>query len=271
MCGVCLPQIPVERAEHRGGRRQDRLLPAQQPIKVDRGQQTRRRALGVALHAGQLPGEHRGGGITQRQVRSERPRGIEVRVAVNAPEPQELGIGEPRDQPKDARLLRHPEPRLEAHEVPHAPRLVFTAQLHHRPRPPPGPRIGQPDRLHRPEPQRLAPPPRHLLGRHASFEVRHRVELMRGELVGRRERVDERVIFGLVHGAVEVRASILGATLHGLLVPACLTEDDRLVDRLDREDRCDRVVERERGHAQTRSDRLGECIARERPGRDDPR
>ena len=96
--------------------------------------------------------------------------------------------------PEHALLLGNPEPRLEADQVPHLARPVLPPELHHRVRLAAGARIGQADRLHRAEAQRLAAAARHLLDRQAALEVRHLVELVAVVLVGREQRVDERLV-----------------------------------------------------------------------------
>ena len=54
---VGFAQVAVERAEHRRRRREHRVLAGEHARQVDAGEQARRRALGVALDAGELAGE----------------------------------------------------------------------------------------------------------------------------------------------------------------------------------------------------------------------
>src|SRR5258708_4013651 len=110
-------------------------------------------------------------------MRSESRRGIEIAVAMDAAEAEKLRLREPRDRAEDALLTAGLQSSLEADEVPHLRRAVFLPQLDDGVWLAPRLRVGQPDRLHRPEPQRLNATLRHLLDRQASFEVRHRVEL----------------------------------------------------------------------------------------------
>ncbi len=110
---------------------------------------------------------------------------------MDAPEAEVLRLLESRDHAEHPLLLGDPEPGLEAHQVPHLPRPVLAAKLYHRVRLAAGARVGQPDRLHRAEPERLAAAPRHLLHRQAALEVRHRVELVALMLVGLEQRVEE--------------------------------------------------------------------------------
>ena len=79
-----------------------------------------------------------------------------------------------------------------ADQVPHLPRPVLAAELHHRVRLAAGARIGQADRLHRAEAERLPAAPGHLLDRQAALEVGHLVELVALVLVGLDQRVEER-------------------------------------------------------------------------------
>jgi hypothetical protein len=243
---VGLAQVAVEGAQHRRRRRQRRLPAAEHARQVHRREDPRRRALGVPLDPSQLAGDERRRRVAEREVRQERGRRVHVRVAVDAAEAQELRVREPRDHPEDALLLGVAEPGLEADHVPHPPGAVLHAQLHHRPRPPPGARVDEPHRLERPEAERVAPAPRHLLDRHAPLEVRHLVEGVRRRPVGGHERVEERLVLLAGHRAVEVRALPAGP-LHRFAPPPRRPERHRRVDRVGGEHRRDGVVEGERG------------------------
>ena len=66
-------------------------------------------------------------------------------------------------------------------------------------------RIGQPDRLHRPEAQRLAAALGHHLDRQAAVEVgRGLLPLLERGLLARQQRVDERLVLRPAHRTVEV-------------------------------------------------------------------
>ena len=69
----------------------------------------------------------------------------------------------------------------------------------------PGARIGQADRLHRAEGERLLAALGHHLAGQAALEVARLLELARGHLLRLDERPDERLVAGLVEGAVDVR------------------------------------------------------------------
>ena len=90
----------------------------------------------------------------------------------------------------------------------------------------------QPDGLHGTEAQGFASTARHFFDGHAPFEVGHRVELVRGELVGGGEGVNKRFILVTCEGAVEIRPFVAGA-VHRFLAPARGAEGDALVDRLE--------------------------------------
>ena len=94
------------------------------------GHQPDRGRLHIAFAAGDLPGEAqpRLGLEPQRLV--EQLRRIEIGVAVQAAEPRELGLLQPRNGAEDARLLAVPQLGLEAHHVEQRAELVVLAQLH---------------------------------------------------------------------------------------------------------------------------------------------
>ena len=268
---VGLAQIPIQRPVHARRRRHHGFAAAQHPVEVDRRQETGGRALRVSLDTGDLAGEQHLRIVAQRQVRRERRGRIDVRVPVDRSVTQELCVGEAGNRAEYALLFRNPEPRLESHEVPHPAGAVFAPQLYHRVRTLAGVGIGDPDRLHRPEPQRLASAPGHLFGRHAALEIGRLVELVRRELVGGRERVDECFVLFPVHRAVEVRARRILGALHCLLVPARSAKRHALVDALRGNDGSNGIVERQRLDAQPSADRLAERVAGERSGGDDGR
>ena len=70
-------------------------------------------------------------------------------------EAHELGVLEPGNQPQHARLLAPLHLRLEADQAEVVAGEVVLPQLHDRVRLASGARIGQADRLHRPEAQRV--------------------------------------------------------------------------------------------------------------------
>ena len=108
------------------------------------------------------------------------------------PNRRNSAVVEPGNHREHPALFGYPEPGLESDQVPHLSRAVLAPELHHRERLPARPRLGKAHRLHRPEAERVAAAAGHLLDRQAPFEVRHLVELVRGELIGGEERIDER-------------------------------------------------------------------------------
>ena len=77
---------------------------------------------------------------------------------------------------------------------------IVLAELDRGVRLPSGPRIPQPDRLHRPEPQRVLAAMRHHLDRKAPFEELLVVEVVNGCRFGRRERSIERAVSSALSG-----------------------------------------------------------------------
>ena len=203
-------------------------------------------------------------------MRRERRRRVHVRVAVDAPESQELRILEAGDHLEHALLLGDPQPRLEADDVPHPSRAVLAPELHHRVGPTPRARVVESHGLHRAEAERLAPTTRHLLDGHAPLEVRDLVELVARELIGHRQGVDERFVFRLVHRAVQIRAAVVGP-FHRLLAVPRGAEDNRVIERLLRHDRRDGIVEGERLHSESLANGRRKPVAGEGAGRDDAR
>ena len=109
-------------------------------------------------------------------------------------EPHELGLLEPGNHAQHARLLSPLQLRLKAHEAVVIAGQIVLAQLHGGVRLPSGSRIGQPDRLHRPEAQRVFAAMRHHFDRQAAFEELLLVEIVHGRRFGRRERRIKRAI-----------------------------------------------------------------------------
>ena len=135
-------------------------------------------------------------------------------------------------------------------------------QLEHRPRPATGAGIGESDRPHRPEAQRLRPAPGHLLDRQAPLEIRHLVEFMRRELIRFDQRRDEAVVLLACERGVEVVVAVP-------LAIAGERVDPGLVQRFPAYDRCDRIVEGEGNRRPrlcgTRGRGVGRRVAPARP------
>src|SRR5688500_8399409 len=156
---------------------------------------------------------------------------------------KELRVGEPRDHSKNALLLGNPQSGLKADKVPHRAGAILLAELYHGPWATAGAGIVEANGFHGTESERLAATLGHDLDRHASLEIRHLVEVVRAILVAGGHRVEERLVFLARHRAVQVRAFVAGA-FHGLLAITRRAEDDVVVDGLERDDGCNRVIER---------------------------
>ena len=128
-------------------------------------------------------------------------------------------------------------------------------------------RIGQPERLHRAMPQRLAPALRHHLDRQAAVEIgRGRFPFVEGHRVGFHQCVDEDVVLGAVERAIDVIGA--GPARPGLVV-ARLEPGDRHVDGFAMHDRRDGIEKGERILAARFADRIGKRGRGEGPGRND--
>ena len=183
---------------------------------------------------------------------------------MNAAEAQEFRIRKRGNHPKHALLFGNAQPRLKTHKIPHATTTIFLAQLHHCMRSPVAARITQTNWFHRTKTQTLPPATRHFLNRHAAFEVRDLVKFVRGELIGGRQGLDEGVILLARHGAVQIGAFITRA-FHSFLVPARRTKRNVVINAVNRNNRRNRVIKREILDAQSRADRRGQCVGRQRP------
>ncbi len=117
--------------------------------------------------------------------------------------------------------------------------------------------VGQPDRLHRPEPQGLATARGHHLDGQATLEVgRVALPVVEFDRVGGQQRVDEGLELCVVQGAVDV---VLARAARSGLVVARLEPRDRHVDGLGVNDRGNGVEEGEVVFAGQFQDRLGQC------------
>ena len=88
------------------------------------------------------------------RLRQDR-RAVDVRIPVDQAEAHEFRLLQPGNEAQHARLLAPFELRLEPDEAVVIARQVVLAQLNGRVRRPARPRIGEADRLHRPESQRV--------------------------------------------------------------------------------------------------------------------
>ena len=207
----------------------------------------------------------------------------------------ELGLLQTGNHAQHACLLTPLQLRLEPHEAPVVARQVVLPQLHHGVRLPARARIHQSHRLHRPEPQRVAPAMRHHLNGKAALEKRRLVEVVDRRRLGAHQRIVEPVVLVLGERAVEIVPLPVVDTASGdgqtivfaplrlrafaivapdlrpqTPIPPTLPEHLVPVDRLGEHDRADGVVEREVLGADHVHDIRRQRIRGERSGGDDP-
>ena len=217
-------------------------------------------ALDVALDARDLSGEEHARARSKLHARIERARRVDERVAVDAAEPQDLRLLEPRDRSQDARLLRPRHARLEADEVVRRGRRVFLAQLDDGERARARARVDQADGLHRAESERHRPARGHDVDGETALEVLHFLEAPRLDLGSADHVGHEGEVLRLVHRAVHVR---LVRAVFGALSVAGLLEHAVPIDRIGGDDGGDRVVVREVVAADDAREVGGERVARE--------
>ena len=158
-------------------------------------------------------------------------------------EARELGVFETGDRPENADLLGVLQLRLEADHVPKRAERVVLAKLHDGVRPTARARIVEADRLHRTKAQRFAAALRHHLDRQAAVEVGRRcLPLLERRFVAREQRVDEGLVFGFRHRAIQIVGA--GSGRSGLVI-ARLKPGDRRIDAVAMHDGGDRVEEGE--------------------------
>ena len=186
---------------------------------------------------------------------------------MEAAEPGELRLGQAGDHAEDVGLDGVAQAGLEAdHVVERAQRIVLAELddgmgLDRRVA-----RIGEPDRLHRPVAQRFAAALGHHLDRQAAVEIGDPLPVVVLVRLAGKKRIDEGVVFGLVHGAVDV----VGAAAAGAgLVVARLEPGDVHVDRIEMDDGRDGIEEGERLLAGEIADGLCQRSGGERAGGDD--
>src|SRR5262249_41312161 len=153
---------------------------AHDTIEVDAGEDSRRSRFRVALNTRELSRKDHVRLRTMRAVRSETRWEVEVRVAMDRAETEELRVLQSRDHPEYAALFTGAEPRLETDEVPHLASLIFAPKLQHGVRPFTCARIAETNRLHRSEAERIVAAGGHHFDRQAAFEVRDVLPLVTG-------------------------------------------------------------------------------------------
>ena len=190
---------------------------------------------------------------------------------MHLPQPLELGVFQPRDEPQHLFLRAPLHVRLEAYHVVERARHVVLAQLHRCPGTAPRARVAQPHRAHGAKGQRFLAACGQRLDRHATLEVAF--QLFVGALEFRLGRVEYGLhkarVFFLVERAVDIVALV--AAQFALAVVAALAEGHRHVDGVRHHDGRHRVVEIEMLLAGKRLDLGGQRSARQRPRGDDHR
>ena len=151
--------VSKKRAVRRVGR-WPRYRPAQQ-LTGDQPsrQQAHGSTLDIALDARDLASEADMRCGLEAQPGVQQPRAVDEGVAVLTAQAGEGRLLEARDGPEDADLLGMLQLRLEAHHVEERAQRVVLPELHDRPGPPAGARVGEADGLHRAE-ARASPSPR---------------------------------------------------------------------------------------------------------------
>ena len=233
------------------------------------GEQADRRALDIALDAGDLAGEAQPGIGLQAQAFVQQFRAVQEGVAVDAAEPGEARLLQPRNRPEDFGLGAVLQLGLEADHVEQGAERIVLAQLDDGMGAAAGARVGQADRFHRAEAQGLPAARRHDLDRQAAFEIgRVLLPVLEFRLVAGEQGVDEAFVLRLVQRAVDVGP---GVAAGARLVVARLAPGDAFVDRVGMDDGRDGVEEGERVLAGQVEDGLRQRRRSQRPGRDDHR
>src|SRR5687767_5994739 len=144
-------------------------------------------------------------------------------------ETREIGLREPGQRSEDPALLRPAEIGLEADQVVQLGRGVLLPELDDRPRAAAGPRILEPERLQRPEAERLRSAPRDLLDRQAALEPHGPLEVLQLDLLATHELADEVLVLLAVERCVPVvpLSLVVAGPAEQRLVVDRLLEDDR--------------------------------------------
>ena len=133
-------------------------------------------------------------------------RPVDVGVAVDHAEPDELRLFETGNHAEDPLLLAPFELSLKPNQTEMVAGQSVLAQLHHRERPPPGPGVGEPHRLHGAEPQGILAAARHHLDRQASLEEASLVDRVQARDLGSAQGLVKVPVLGLRHRTVQIVA-----------------------------------------------------------------
>src|SRR5215475_3692927 len=204
--------------------------------------------------------------LAHLQRLAQKFRRTDVSVTVHLAEADEFGVLQPGYHPQNTPLGAVFDVALEPDDVVSASHQILQPQLHTGVGLPPRTRIDEPDRLHRPEAQSVAPAPRYLFYRQTALEellfilghVAH--ALVRLDFLRRHQRVIKPVVLLLRHRTVDVVVASLAV--------ARRPEDDVVIDRFAVDDRRNRVEEIKVALSCQSANRLDQRGRGERPGRD---
>ena len=192
--GIRVRHVERQRADRGRARGRGERLASGHPGGVQTGEQARGRRLDVPFDARHLPRKEHRRMLPDLPRLGQHRRAVDVRIPVHHAEADEFRLLQPGNQAQHPRLLAPFELRLKPDEAVVIARQVVLPQLHGRVRRPARSRIGEADRLHGPESQRVQAAVRHHFDRQAALE-----ELLLVEVVDRRRLgVDQRVVEALV-------------------------------------------------------------------------
>ena len=195
------------------------------------------------------------GSAFRRRVPSSSTGDLMKVLRCRPPSRANSAFSRPGDHAEDAHLFGVLHLGLKADHVPQRAERIVLPQLHDGEGAAAGLRVGQADGLHRAEARRVAAAFDHHLDGHAAIEIGDVLPLLEAGFLGRLDGVDEGVVFGLVHRAVEV---VLGVAILVGAVPARLRPDLVHVDGIAVDDRRDGVEKGQRLLAGGGADGLGE-------------
>ena len=231
------------------------------------GQQAHGGAFDIALHTCHLTRETQAWHGLQPQLFVQKLGTVQIGVAVQTAQARELGVLQAGDHAEDLGLRPVLQLGLEADHVEQGSKRIVLAQLDD------GvgldqriARIGQADRLHRAVPQGLATTLCHDLDRQAAIEIGDVLPVLELGLGTAQQGVDEGLVLGLVHRAVDVGGGVAARTF--LIIPR-LTPGDVEVDRIGVNDGGDGVEEAQGLLARRLQDRVGQGGGGQGAGSDD--
>src|SRR5881628_2950041 len=127
-------------------------------------------------------------------MRGQCSRRVQIRIAVYRSVAQKLRLLEAWNHSQHSLLLGNTQASLKSNEIPHPSPAIFLTELHDGVSVSSGTRIAKANWLQRSEPQSVPSALRHHFDRHAALEVRHLIELVSVELIGRNQRVEKRLV-----------------------------------------------------------------------------